>query len=522
MTYFETGYGPGLFVLWAAEWFRREYQEAFTWADLVEPLGLHPDQGRLRDITRRGLLQWQRHVLSLTSMRQFLGTLAREGGFPAGAIREGGRGWARDVLEKIVGPLLGTPVPNADLAMELARSTTDLMPSLFRDESFLEVCAELALAIVLLRREAEPEAAKAQLPVAAWLHLNCPGWTHRLPLTTGDAVAEALVEYLLKVEAVTAQGLEIARVLIADGADWREGLKLGLDGTVRDEAMGAADPRDGRLRAFLRDNWHAISRNLASSIRRDWTTRNGRSVHPGSVGRFIRCLSRSLRPLTCELANGWCRASSPRLASRAVVKFSLHCESRALTMPRPCCGWLGLGPGSIVPTRFLSAFPPIGVLKRLGRMRDQIGSCAEGKTVWRLSGGATIVDDTGDLYRLRCGQAADQTYRLELIGDHVAWAEVSGNIDLYQGPPRVMALPIGELVVRAIGTRSWQKAPQTLAIGHYELGWRKGKELLIGAALLYCPGKRSLNASDEAKVRAMRWRASRQPHSHRWPGRRFE
>jgi hypothetical protein len=116
-------------------------------------------------------------------------------------------------------------------------------------------------------------------------------------------------------------------------------------------------------------------------------------------------------------------------------------------------------------------------------------------TVWRLSGGATIVDDTGDIYRLRCGQAADQTYRLELIGDHVAWAEVSGNIDLYQGPPRVMALPIGELVVRAIGTRSWQKAPQTLAIGHYELGWRKGKELLDRRRIAVLPRQAKLERS---------------------------
>jgi hypothetical protein len=36
---FEHGFGPGLFVLWATEWFRREYQGGFfTWVKLVNPL----------------------------------------------------------------------------------------------------------------------------------------------------------------------------------------------------------------------------------------------------------------------------------------------------------------------------------------------------------------------------------------------------------------------------------------------------------------------------------------------------
>jgi hypothetical protein len=97
-----------------------------------------------------------------------------------------------------------------------------------------------------------------------------------------------LVEYLLKVEAVTAQGLEIARVLIADGAGWREGLKLGLDGTVRDEAMGTADPRDGRLRAFPAGQ---LARYLSGELGifdppglgdKEWQVRSsrlGRAVH---------------------------------------------------------------------------------------------------------------------------------------------------------------------------------------------------------------------------------------------------
>jgi hypothetical protein len=489
LAYFESGYGSGLFALWAAEWFRREYSGGFfTWAGLVGPLALAPEQNRLRDITRKGLLQWQRPVLSLNG-RQFIGTLAREGGFPAAAMQESGRGWARDVLERIVGPLLAISDPDAEQALELAKGAQDLTPGLFRDDSFLEVCADLALAIVRLRRKAEPEAAKAQLPISAWLHLHRPGWTQELPLTTGDKVAEALVEYLLKVEPVATQGLEIARVLVKDGAVWREALKLGLDGMVRGDAMGVADPRDGRLRAFPAG---LLARYLSGELAmfdppglgdKEWQVRSSR------LGRALHEVPFSV-PVAFDLRSG------ERIISRFEPKLGKPRRGQLLVAVCDAGGddapislrIVGSGSGVYRADPIYVRLPADWRVQTVGQEAAlHLGSCVDGQAVWRLSGGATIIDDTGDLYRLRCGQAADETHRLDLIGDHVAWAEVSGNVDLYQGAPKVMVLGVGELVLRGIGTRAWQKAPQPLPVGHYEVGWRHGKELLDRRRLAVLP-----------------------------------
>lgn len=99
------GYTPALFVLWASEWFRRKYGGGgYSWAELVAALQLqvksHNDQAVLRNAAERGLTMWRREVLRFEGGRSFLGSLAREGGFPSAAFADG-RGWSRDVL----GPL---------------------------------------------------------------------------------------------------------------------------------------------------------------------------------------------------------------------------------------------------------------------------------------------------------------------------------------------------------------------------------------------------------------------------------
>jgi hypothetical protein len=480
LAFFDSGHGAGLFALWAAEWFRREYcGGSFKWAELVKPLALEADQTRLRQITENGLRQWRRPVLPLNG-RQFIGTLAREGGFPAAAMQEGGRGWARDVLAKIVGPLLASAAPDTEQAFELATGAQGQMRGLFRDVSFLEVCADLALAIVKLRREAEGEAAKAQLPVAAWLHIHRPGWTQALPLTTGDKVAEALVESLLKVEPVATHGVDMARLLVRDGQFWREALKLGLDGMVRGDAMGVADAGEGRLRAFPAG---LLARHLSGELAlfdppglgdKDWQVRSSR------LGRAVHNVPFDV-PVAFDLRSG------ERIISRFEPKLGKPRRGQLLVAVREegaddaptALRVVGSGSGVYRADPIFLRLPVDWRLQAVGQeTATQLGNCAGGHAIWRISGGVTVIDDTGDLYRLRCGQAADEVHRLDLVGDNVNWAEVSGNIDLYQGAPRVMPLAIGELVMRAIGTRAWKKAPQVLPDGHYELGWRKGKELL--------------------------------------------
>jgi len=99
-------------------------------------------------------------------------------------------------------------------------------------------------------------------------------------------------------------------------------------------------------------------------------------------------------------------------------------------------------------------------------------------SLWRVTGGARFTDGTGDGYRVLCGQASDATMRIELVGQVPAWAEVTGPVDLFLGPPAVARNRGGELLWRPIGQRAWRQAPNELHIGHYELGWRRNGDML--------------------------------------------
>lgn len=68
-------------------------------------------------------------------------------------------------------------------------------------------------------------------------------------------------------------------------------------------------------------------------------------------------------------------------------------------------------------------------------------------------GRARLTDPLNDCYRVLCGQAADQTARIDLMGDTPGWAEVHGMVDLFVGAPHVSRNGAGELVWRQIGRR---------------------------------------------------------------------
>lgn len=85
-----------LFVLYAAEWWRREYNGNWGWADLLGSIGIkHGDINNqdLMKITESGLAKWDRDI-SRTALdhRSAMGSFLREGGLPINYFNASG-GW---------------------------------------------------------------------------------------------------------------------------------------------------------------------------------------------------------------------------------------------------------------------------------------------------------------------------------------------------------------------------------------------------------------------------------------------
>lgn len=93
-----------LFVLYASEWWRREYQGDWRWQDVLNSIGLTVtdfggNQSLLR-LTENGLKKWHRPIQRSpkTGHRNALGSFMREGGLPIAYFNSNG-GWLGQLLE---------------------------------------------------------------------------------------------------------------------------------------------------------------------------------------------------------------------------------------------------------------------------------------------------------------------------------------------------------------------------------------------------------------------------------------
>lgn len=496
----EQSYAPGLFVLWASEWFRRCYEgNGHRWQDLAGALGFAEDQALFRRLTAAGLRCWGRDLHRSGENTEYLGSLAREGGFPAMAVRDGGNGWAGATLAAIIAPLLAKPASDADaeFARTLAQSQQHRVPKLFQDEDFVDLCADLACAIVALRREADGPAAAAGLPTVAWLELNAPGWQGRLPLNTSDRAAEAMLERLMRVEPLQGAAVSVGRFLERTAQGWREAAALLIDGMLDSGVTQPLDSAFGRLRAFSAGE---LARYVPGELamleapgegEKYWTarsTRSGRGRHAVPFGTAIELDLRSgdQRVARIALAGG-----KPRRGSLIVTTVE-EGEAVAPSLLRV----VGSGSGHYrAPIVVVQAPSDWTVLAVGDESATSLGAGAGDTQLWLVAGGAFFIDPTGDRFRILCGQADDQLNRIELLGRHAPWAETSGDIDLYLGAPIPRIGPNGRLFVRAIGARGWTPAPQPLPIGHYELGWRRDDVLLDRRRIAVVPAECDLRRS---------------------------
>ncbi|KAB7646115.1 STY4851/ECs_5259 family protein [Polymorphobacter fuscus] len=477
----DTGYNPGLFALWASEWFRRSYRGGSrNWDSLTSVLGLPQpgqiEQNVLRDITRSGLKQWGRPVYSQTS-NQYLATLAREGGFPAYAVAAGAQGWAKAILEAIVQRLMRSAATNEIDALALAEEQAINLPGVFKDQEFIQLCADLAFAIVKVRRDYEPAANAEGMPLASWLKLNQPNWHNVLPISTGEAEADKLIEALIQVEAIKGSVVTVERFLLRDPFEgaWREAVRLVLDGEISAANMASVDKSHGRLRAFAAG---AMAKHLPGELAlfdppafdaNTWSVRSSRDARGIRPLPFNCALQIDLRAGSRLISQVDLPGGKPRRGQLLVCVL----EEGDIDVPR-ALRVVGSGSGSYRQSELFLQVPANWAVFATdqGSITD-LGAGVGQTKIWRVTGGARLTDPTNDIYKVLCGQSKDQAARIDLIGSHPRWASVEGDVDLFAGPPHVSKSAEGNLVVRQLGSSLWKPAPASLPIGHYELGLRQ-------------------------------------------------
>lgn len=193
---------PAAFVLFAAEWWRREYAGgAWSWAPILEEIGIRSDsisaQERSR-IVKDGLDFWRRPVRSSDQNQQeYLLSIILEGGLPLRRLQHEHAGGDKllPLLQKAASQVMARKQWGAT-SEEIVRSHMHKLPQSFRSPEVVDVLSAIVDACVNLR---ETYDLHDKLDPVSWLNQHVgEKWKWQFPLSMEDESAKGLLESLIR------------------------------------------------------------------------------------------------------------------------------------------------------------------------------------------------------------------------------------------------------------------------------------------------------------------------------------
>lgn len=478
-----------LLVLWASAWFRLEYAGGVRkYRELNAAIGTTLEEREWPPLIEQGLKWWKRPVVKRARGRHWLLTIALEGGFPV-RVLQAGDGWLSRYLNEVVGRLLGIAGdPSPEDALAMADAAKETLRDTYREDAFIALAADLALAIVKLRRMAE--ATGSTLPPSAVLDQTCPGWRDELPIVAETNAARALVDGMLaarKIARGLSGGAGCVRVLRRGVNGWSAGLRLSLSGELKADALAGLAERGSRLAVHP---YGILARALGEEL--------AFFDPPGNDGDSWR-----LRPLTR-------RTELDDVPLEARIEVLIQSPSGAAqTMPWPggdpelsdvltfeidaedangptTLVLVARGSASLRAKRVVVAVPANwsvrwedeaveGALTSLGVTKD-------GRKLWLADKSLLVESADGDLlYRIRTGVDEELRDRIWLEGQAPRGFDGADDVPLFAGPPivscyhgRTLTKPAdNELLWRRKRGDPWQElARSPLPVGVIDIMWR--------------------------------------------------
>lgn len=188
---------PALFVLYAADWWRRRYNGGHWSGDsILRDLGVNPSEWttvQRRECVQRGLKDWGLGLWESGGLR-FLGSIAVQGGLPLRLLAQA-RGKIGQILSRILQLAMGSNVTQLDLQTWMESLQGDL-PQSYRHPAIVTLLADVARTVLNLQTEATLDAASAG--AVNQLNRSIPNWRERFPLPVEDDQARGMIEQLIQ------------------------------------------------------------------------------------------------------------------------------------------------------------------------------------------------------------------------------------------------------------------------------------------------------------------------------------
>ncbi len=186
---------PALFVLYAAEWCRREYDGGhWKWEPIIENFegGVVPVPTR-SEIVTKGLAYWC-HKPS-DQGQKFIWAIIAQSGLPLRLIEQG-EGKFSELMKRTLGQAIRYHWDKSTITERVGQLAESLsLPMPIRIPEIYKLIAEMVETTIELRRDYKLNGAADPIQE---LNAKYPSWTDRYPLQMDDRAAKSLLEGLVK------------------------------------------------------------------------------------------------------------------------------------------------------------------------------------------------------------------------------------------------------------------------------------------------------------------------------------
>ena len=474
-----------VFALYCAEWFRRDYVGGqYAW-EMPHPtaIGSLPN-AKTRELTQEGLRWWGLKPRVSGGRELRLQSLILEGGFPTRLLESREHGRIATHLRGLLARLERRAAPTEEDALALSHVTLTNLGQ-FDHEGFHLLCAELALAILDLRREVQAEAPPG-VSASIWLDRAKPSWRDDLPISlAGDGAKRLLDDLVSERTERLASNAVCQRLLIATDAGWTPAVQLGMSGEVA-ISVSIAEPSVGRLRIFATG---ALSSVFAGEL--------GLLEPPTELGQHWLCRPRGsalqapfdfVQPVRVELRSG---DSSPvpltwpnGEARRSEMLVLADARGDDASTPPTALAVIGAGSMSTRRRRAYLWTPADFTVVPTGG-GDPLTPIWQGwRRLFEVTGSVYAGVRDGDRYRVELGADKDRVDQLDFDGLRLRGAEAKDSrLELYAGLPhlrvrtggRGQSPKPGEVQWRCLPAgkpMDWANNPPIDGAGPIEVVWR--------------------------------------------------
>lgn len=448
---------PALFVLYAAEWWRRRYDgTGFSWDPILDSIGAPPDgwnQVQRSDCVERGFQEWKLRLSDAHGLR-FLGSIAFQGGLPM-QLLGAARGNIGKVLSRVL-ILASSGTTDAREIQEWVRSLSTYLPNSYRQAEVFVLLTEVVVTVLRLKDIAKLTHSNGAIDR---LEQVLPNWRDSFPLPVEDDQAKGLIEQLVRDAAGRVvkhvQHICVERRLESNLDDtWGLRSDISLPEYIDTSALSTLFSVDGQSLTrsltirFIRDERVTeISLRKLAGQERFRIERRPLDCRDNSVlgEHAMQLLTPSGHSVHKEIARG-----DPLDDELPWVFEDLNEAGNSYRFARQ-------GSGAIASIRGILCAPQDWRITSDDGINlvPSAKLTASSRSIWPITGSVRIDAGDGITYRVRCGQAAATNDQFELRG-HRIWDTFIYPDKAYRGTPKLYQVSESGLEQQAQGFVTWR------------------------------------------------------------------